>query len=215
MVLSLALAPSPFAPHQRVPLDTVDLVAFSAPAARATTDLPLKAVHRGAVVGLRFVDLAAVPGAPTWKRMQVKFSAEGDAARFLRAVEPFCPAAPATNKPRADPTLAPTDSTFRESSVMPPSSPVHVHAHIEPTPPLQRTPAAFPPSFAELFPNLAALSRKTAVADPDKNECTASRSLASLHDDELERVVLDALAEEGFAELVDRVKAVVYRQESG
>lgn len=216
MMLTLSFAPTPAAPDQRITLDTVDLVRFSQPFARASTDLPLKAVHRGAVVGLRFVDLS--PGAstpPAWKRMQVKFPEPADAARFLRAIDPFCPSAPATTKPKPDASsVTPTIPSIRGSSVVP-HSPV-AHEHVEPPPPLQRTATVLPPTFAQLFPNLAAM-RKAKEPEPEKEEpveqASASRSLVSLTDDELERVVFEVLAEDGFSELVEKVKEIVYRQE--
>ncbi|KAL8287331.1 hypothetical protein RQP46_003783 [Phenoliferia psychrophenolica] len=227
------------APEQRIPLDSVDLVALSQPFATQSAETPIKAVHRLSVVGLRFVDLAnnnnnghgpsSTP--PPYKRIQIKFQTTEAAQSFLRAIEIYCPAAPAQVKQQ--PAPAPpdpqrfqhhagepptseinTNSSLRGSSIMPPSP--------SPPPPLPpplptRTATVLPASFATLFPNLAATKRRLEQPEPEEEEEekeSASRTLVSLTDEELESVVLQVLGEDGFGDLVEKVKSVVYGQET-
>ena len=150
------------------------------------------------------------------QRIQIKFQSTADATRFLRAVEVYCPNAPAAQvKPAiAAPALIPSllqasksttsHSSVRGSSLVPPS----------PSPPLPQQ-KVLPPSFATLFPNLTAVKKRLAQpeVEPEPVE-SASRTLVSLSDEELERVIFQVLAEDGLEELVEKVKLVVCRQEA-
>ncbi|GAA5866910.1 hypothetical protein JCM8547_003914 [Rhodosporidiobolus lusitaniae] len=84
--------------QQNLTLDLLDLASFSSPAIRAATpkdQLPLKAVYKDAVLGLRYLTLDEGRGEGTFKRLQVKFTSVEERERFVGAVGAFVPAKPA------------------------------------------------------------------------------------------------------------------------
>ncbi|GJN92805.1 hypothetical protein Rhopal_005843-T1 [Rhodotorula paludigena] len=90
--------------QQPLLLDRLDLTSFSAPAVRAATppdQLPLKAVYRDAVLGLRYISLSpSSRGGPNqpeveFRRLQVKFTSNAERERFVEATKALVPAKPA------------------------------------------------------------------------------------------------------------------------
>ncbi|BGP26177.1 hypothetical protein JCM10295v2_005120 [Rhodotorula toruloides] len=94
--------------QQPLTLDSLDLTSFSSPSIRAATpsdQLPLKAVYRDAVMGLRYISLVPSSqdasystqrrGGIEFKRLQVKFASTEERVRFIDAVKTIVPAKPA------------------------------------------------------------------------------------------------------------------------
>ncbi|BGP33775.1 hypothetical protein JCM10296v2_005579 [Rhodotorula toruloides] len=95
--------------QQPLTLDSLDLTSFSSPSIRAATppdQLPLKAVYRDAVMGLRYISLLPPPqdacssstqrsAGIEFKRLQVKFTSTEERVRFIEAVKTIVPAKPA------------------------------------------------------------------------------------------------------------------------
>ncbi|BGP09781.1 hypothetical protein JCM10049v2_005654 [Rhodotorula toruloides] len=95
--------------QQPLTLDSLDLTSFSSPSIRAATpadQLPLKAVYRDAVMGLRYISLLPpsqdASSSSTqrsagieFKRLQVKFTSTEERVRFIEAVKTIVPAKPA------------------------------------------------------------------------------------------------------------------------
>ncbi|GAA6031418.1 hypothetical protein JCM8097_005651 [Rhodosporidiobolus ruineniae] len=105
MVLSISFDPlyrEPNRAKQHLTLDSLDLASFSSPAIRDATprdQLPLKAVYKDAVLGLRYIaldedDAGGGEGA-RFKRLQVKFVSQDERERFVEAVQAFVPSKPA------------------------------------------------------------------------------------------------------------------------
>ncbi|BGP18119.1 hypothetical protein JCM10213_004220 [Rhodosporidiobolus nylandii] len=99
MLLSVSFDPlyrEPNRAKQHITLDLLDLVSFSSPAIRAATpknQLPLKAVYKDAVLGLRYISLEGHE--PQFKRLQVKFLSQEERERFVEAVGALVPSKPA------------------------------------------------------------------------------------------------------------------------
>ncbi|KIK83307.1 hypothetical protein PAXRUDRAFT_704291 [Paxillus rubicundulus Ve08.2h10] len=85
------------------------LLAYRASTAQSDQSLPLKAVYRDAVVGIRYLHPRMVqPGCqPTYRRFQITFSNALSASQFIDAVRPVCPckANPLPNQINRHPTM--------------------------------------------------------------------------------------------------------------
>ncbi|KIJ15017.1 hypothetical protein PAXINDRAFT_99798 [Paxillus involutus ATCC 200175] len=87
------------ADRREVVFEDLELLAFSSlPAYRASTaqsdqSLPLKAVYRDAVVGIRYLHPRTIQSGcqPTYRRFQITFSNALSASQFIDAVSPVCP----------------------------------------------------------------------------------------------------------------------------
>ncbi|GAA5889034.1 hypothetical protein JCM8208_007750 [Rhodotorula glutinis] len=247
--------------QQPLLLDSLDLTAFSSREIRTHTpsdQLPLKAVYRDAVLGLRYLALShharTAPNQPEveFRRLQAKFMSTAERQRFVEAVGALVPAKPAV---KADPApVAPPAPAAKKLKVGPPrpsssTKPVkppakkvatprsrkkqpakkaQPHPHDTPSPPALSTahdplPASspappsrpgpaplahhhlptsstprLPPHLSTLLPNLATASTST-----------ASQLLAALPPHELEQLLQDALLEDGFEQLVERVQGTL------
>ncbi|GAA5866894.1 hypothetical protein JCM8547_003909 [Rhodosporidiobolus lusitaniae] len=98
--------------QQNLTLDLLDLASFSSSAIRAATpkdQLPLKAVYKDAVLGLRYLSLDGGEG--TFKRLQVKFTSVEERERFVEAVRAFVPV-----KPAVESTTVKTSGKSKSSS---------------------------------------------------------------------------------------------------
>ncbi|KAF8274487.1 hypothetical protein EI94DRAFT_1713558 [Lactarius quietus] len=105
--------------EREVTMEDLDLLSFSQTPSQIHPGQgpPLKAVYRGAVVGIRYQYPFSAPATSpaSYRRFQVNFSSASDAAQFIEAIRPVCPckensgppAPPAsTNRPPIPP-LAP------------------------------------------------------------------------------------------------------------
>ncbi|GAA6014297.1 hypothetical protein JCM10207_005412 [Rhodosporidiobolus poonsookiae] len=251
---------------QHLTLELLDLTSFSSPAIRAATpsdQLPLKAVYKDAVLGLRYVSLDAQP--PRFKRLQVKFVSTEERERFVEAVGLFVPSKPAvdatsqakgktsskTSTPRRKkqppfsqglsaapspshsvlplaanqsfatpqrvselpytydfPSPLPAFSTAPQATASPsalaPSFPLRRSSSVLPS-------ASIPPSLSALLPNLAS-SASQPPPPPPLPSLTASQQLAQLAPADFDQLLQDALLEEGFEALVQRVQATLLGQ---
>ncbi|GAA5935596.1 hypothetical protein JCM3775_003363 [Rhodotorula graminis] len=257
--------------QQPLLLDSLDLTAFSSRGIRAATphdQLPLKAVYRDAVLGLRYLSLStharSAPNRPQveFRRLQAKFTSTAERERFVDAVGALVPAKPAVEaepapvaapvpppkakklkvgppSPEATKATKPAKPTTKKNattprsrkkqpvkkvqpaSPSPPPPPPHPHegdsppafstAHGPPTTaatplppsrphfvqPAHSTPR-LPATLSTLLPNLATASTST-----------ASQLLAALAPHDFEQLLQDALLEDGFEQLVERVQGTL------
>ncbi|GAA5851641.1 hypothetical protein JCM9279_002526 [Rhodotorula babjevae] len=255
--------------QQPLLLDSLDLTSFSSREIRAATpsdQLPLKAVYRDAVLGLRYLSLSSparsAPNRPQveFRRLQAKFALALERERFVEAVGALVPAKPAAEAepvPAAPPSVAPPAAKKLKVGPPPPPSsakPVKAAAKKAATPrsrkkqpakKAQRTSPApapssndgnsppgvstahvplpadspappsrphpphlvphpssstprLPPTLSTLLPNLATASTST-----------ASQLLAALPPHEFTQLLQDALLEDGFEALVERVQSTL------
>ncbi|KAH7888700.1 hypothetical protein F5I97DRAFT_1935173 [Phlebopus sp. FC_14] len=118
--------------QREVVFEDLELLSFSSlPTFRSQTTqpdqgLPLKAVYRDAVVGIRYLHPKTVlPGCqPAYRRFQITFSSPSGASQFIDAIRPICPckANPQSNQINRDPTTLPTTLT-RAATTVPGSLP--------------------------------------------------------------------------------------------
>jgi len=244
--------------QQPLLLDSLDLTSFSSRELRTATpsdQLPLKAVYRDAVLGLRYLALSAharsAPNRPQveFRRLQAKFASAAERERFVDAVGALVPAKPAVEaepasaaaapapaaappaakrpkvapppatsakpvKPAkaAAPKKAPTPRSRKKQAQPappPPPPPAISTAHVPPTlsspspSPLAPAPHPHPSSSApRLPPHLSTLLPHLATASTS----TASQLLAALAPHEFAQLLQDALLEDGFEQLVERVQ---------
>ncbi|KAF8197849.1 hypothetical protein BJ912DRAFT_46598 [Pholiota molesta] len=92
--------------QQDVVFEDMDLLSFSsitAPVARKhqTEGLPLKAVYRDTVVGIRYFHGREDGITPVYRRFQISFQSAQDASDFIALIKPVCPC-------RLNPTSAPS-----------------------------------------------------------------------------------------------------------
>ncbi|GAA5838718.1 hypothetical protein JCM11251_003271 [Rhodosporidiobolus azoricus] len=116
MLLSISFDPlfrDPHRANQHLTLDLLDLASFSSPAVQAATpkdQLPLKAVYKDAVLGLRYISLEG-GAVGQFKRLQVKFVSQEERERFVAAVGSFVP-----SKPAVEPGAKPVKPKLKPSS---------------------------------------------------------------------------------------------------
>ncbi|GAA5977146.1 hypothetical protein JCM10908_004873 [Rhodotorula pacifica] len=106
-------------------LDSIDLVSFSSREVRAATpqdQLPLKAVYRDAILGLRYLALLQPAGhlqkrqAGEFRRVQAKFTSTAERERFVDAIRVLVPVKPAADSSSAAaPPPPPTKGKKRKS----------------------------------------------------------------------------------------------------
>lgn len=240
--------------QQPLLLDSLDLTSFSSRELRTATptdQLPLKAVYRDAVLGLRYLALStharSAPNRPQveFRRLQAKFASAAERERFVDAVGALVPAKPAVEaepvsaaaapapaaappaakRPKvAPPPVPPAPSAkpvkaaakkkaptprSRKKQAQPTSPAPPPPAHVPPTldspspSPLAPNPHPHPASSApRLPPHLSALLPHLATASTS----TASQLLAALAPHEFAHLLQDALLEDGFEQLVERVQ---------
>ncbi|KDQ57644.1 hypothetical protein JAAARDRAFT_687260 [Jaapia argillacea MUCL 33604] len=138
-----------------VVFEDLDLLSFSSHGLQSQSQiqhnqsLPLKAVYRECVVGLRYLHSRALqPGnIPTYRRFQVTFSSAAAASQFVDSIRHVCPCK--ANSASVIPTIAKNPSTLqttsdhlgRLNSVPPPSHPP-IQQMAPPRTPLSRTPTS-------------------------------------------------------------------------
>ncbi|KAF8836223.1 hypothetical protein BDN67DRAFT_937063 [Paxillus ammoniavirescens] len=160
------------ADRREVVFEDLELLAFSSlPAYRASTaqsdqSLPLKAVYRDAVVGIRYLHprIVQLGSQPTYRRFQITFSNALSASQFIDAVSPVCPckANPLPNQINRHPTML-SGALMRAATTVPGPLP---HVASQPT---------NAPSFTP-----ALLQRQSTTVVPPRNP-TFTPSVSSEH----------------------------------
>ncbi|RDB25298.1 hypothetical protein Hypma_007667 [Hypsizygus marmoreus] len=115
--------------------EDIDLLSLSCLPQRRTPNqpaqgLPLKAVHRDSVVGIRYLHPTDTIGAPIYRRFQITFLSPLDVSQFIDAISTVCPckANPSTMRvprPMNPPMSAPTTTNLppnRGGTLAPPAS---------------------------------------------------------------------------------------------
>ncbi|BGP18110.1 hypothetical protein JCM10213_004213 [Rhodosporidiobolus nylandii] len=199
MTLSVSFDPlyrEPNRAKQHITLDLLDLVSFSSPAIRAATpkdQLPLKAVYKDAVLGLRYISLEGHE--PQFKRLQVKFLSQEERERFVEAVGALVPSKPAVEpvKPKSKAgSKAPTprkkkqDAPSQQPFQQPPSSAMLTSDHPMSSASPFKLPSAsrqsLPPVILPPLPPIPATPRgqaRPAASSPAKPVSTPRVSLAA------------------------------------
>ncbi|KAI0266837.1 hypothetical protein BC834DRAFT_1041101 [Gloeopeniophorella convolvens] len=82
--------------QREITMEDLDLLSFSADLGSQMTPvqgLPLKAVYRGVVVGIRYQYPLSVPATSpaSYRRFQVNFASTAEATQFVDAIRPVCP----------------------------------------------------------------------------------------------------------------------------
>ncbi|KAJ3834620.1 hypothetical protein EV361DRAFT_528064 [Lentinula raphanica] len=114
--------------------ENIDLLSFSSfPAGqtdRAQGGLPLKAVYRDSVVGIRYINASS----GTFRRFQVTFSSPNDASQFIDSISSVCPCKPNSTTgapPAALPRMMPAPSMVPSTLHHPIAKPsMNTSAHI-------------------------------------------------------------------------------------
>ncbi|KAI9442188.1 hypothetical protein H4582DRAFT_1809893 [Lactarius indigo] len=106
--------------EREVTMEDLDLLSFSGTPSQIHPGQgpPLKAVYRGAVVGIRYQYPFSGPATSpaSYRRFQVNFASASDAAQFIDVIRPVCPCKETTGPP------APPIPTDRP--LVPPSAPI-------------------------------------------------------------------------------------------
>ncbi|KAF8973069.1 hypothetical protein BDZ97DRAFT_1779189 [Flammula alnicola] len=98
--------------QQDVLFEDLDLLSFSAiacnvPLKQQTEGLPLKAVYRDTVVGIRYFYCREDGVTPVYRRFQISFQSTSEAADFIEIIKPVCPCKlNPTSAPSAAPSFA-------------------------------------------------------------------------------------------------------------
>ncbi|KAH9047838.1 hypothetical protein EDB84DRAFT_1263242 [Lactarius hengduanensis] len=81
--------------EREVTMEDLDLLSFSGTPSQIHSGQgpPLKAVYRGAVVGIRYQYPFSIPATSpaSYRRFQVNFASASDATQFIDAIRPVCP----------------------------------------------------------------------------------------------------------------------------
>ncbi|KAI6157796.1 hypothetical protein BKA82DRAFT_4061592 [Pisolithus tinctorius] len=122
--------------QREVIFEDLELLSFSSlPAFRTPNSsdqgLPLRAVYRDAVVGIRYLHPKTTPpgSQPVYRRFQVTFGSILEASQFIDTIKPICPCKPNPQPTQIhrDPTMVTGASLGRTSTIsnsMPPERPV-------------------------------------------------------------------------------------------
>ncbi|KAI9463606.1 hypothetical protein BJY52DRAFT_924053 [Lactarius psammicola] len=113
--------------EREITMEDLDLLSFSGTPSQVHPGQgpPLKAVYRGAVVGIRYQYPFSAPATSpaSYRRFQVNFASASDAAQFIDAIRPVCPCKENAG-PLAPPTLTngpPVPTAMPRPSMLPPS----------------------------------------------------------------------------------------------
>ncbi|GAA5862714.1 hypothetical protein JCM1840_002649 [Sporobolomyces johnsonii] len=270
MVLSVSFDPlytESARPHQQhLLLDSLDLMSFSSPSIQAVTpsgQLPLKAVYRDTVVGLRYIHVSLGDSHSgqrfqiEFKRLQAKFVSTAERERFIQAIATQVPAKPAVESSKGSKTASQASSekpaqpkkrstaqhpsqayaqpptrhrnnttnalqstllssdqpsaSFRRRAIGGTPSGSRPAAQTDSTsfaaadPSSTNDPSPLPSRLATRLPNLASAS----AHPPTPAAQSASRTLLQLSPKDFDSFLQEALLEEGFDELVDRMQATL------
>lgn len=222
--------PSPS--HQHITLLSLDLTSFSDSSLVAcipNEQLPLKAVYKGTILGLRYLHVpddqrSKGPLAQTeFKRVQVKFTSVEERDRFIQTVKSVVPIKLAEGakeeerqlpSPKKSRRSKESDSAIEESpravagskqSV--PTKQVEDRKELaapKPAPARSTTSGRqpLPPSISALLPSLAS----ALAPPPSAPEEATSLELAKMDDETFTELFAEVLDEEGFPALVERVQ---------
>ncbi|BGP41805.1 hypothetical protein JCM10449v2_005796 [Rhodotorula kratochvilovae] len=162
--------------QQPLLLDSLDLTSFSTPEIRAATphdQLPLKAVYRDAVLGLRYLALSSsarsAPNQPQveFRRLQAKFASTAERERFVDAIKALVPAKPAVEAtapavPDAAPASEPAAKKKKPATPVKPVKPAKKAA----TPRTRKKPTAKTSPAAALPPAQDSYASAPAYSPP-------------------------------------------------
>ncbi|KAG0698138.1 hypothetical protein DFH29DRAFT_1019719 [Suillus ampliporus] len=182
--------------QREITLEDLDLLSFSSLSSSRTNSgqpdhgLPLKAVYRDAVVGIRYLHPRTTDPTcqPVYRRFQITFTTATSAAQFIDAVRPVCPCRLNSQPPLVTrtPTIAtmgvPDDLSRRGTIVQNVSQTRPSTSGI----PLRPAPTAFLPENPPSDANLSTFApstpvRFTPVALSSSSAKTTSRAVSS-HD---------------------------------
>ncbi|EKM60635.1 uncharacterized protein PHACADRAFT_167950 [Phanerochaete carnosa HHB-10118-sp] len=114
--------------QQDVIFEDLDLLLFSDPPAQnGPHGLPLKAVYRNAVVGVRYLHIRnlSAGASPVYRRFQMNFQSTADATSVIEAIRHVCPCK--ANPPQAALTRAATMTLGQTTSIVRPSVPASIN----------------------------------------------------------------------------------------
>lgn len=218
-------------------LESLDLTSFSHPSVVSQTpldQLPLKAVYRNTVVGIRYISLSPThtskKGEVVFKRFQVRFKTVSERRNFVGLLEGVCPVKPAEevggwtgsgNGGKEDGRTGTMGSGGREGTRVPPPSTI-----ILPSSPIQATQAFDPPhkptsfqpviptihqplpnNFAALFPHLT-----STLLPPPPLSSLSCTDLTSLPTEQFNVLLEQVLMDEGLEELLGKVEGCLKRK---
>jgi hypothetical protein len=152
---------------QHLTLDLLDLASFSSPAIKAATpkdQLPLKAVYKDAVVGVRYLSLEGEEA--TFKRLQVKFTSVDERKRFVEAVGAFIPSKPAVEPKKLGKGTPTSKATCKTSTAPTPKKKKQVVASTQANPPPSAAPT-LPPPVRSTYEAISSASARTNNVNSD------------------------------------------------
>ncbi|KAH9002056.1 hypothetical protein EDB86DRAFT_355871 [Lactarius hatsudake] len=174
--------------EREVTMEDLDLLSFSGTQIHSGQGPPLKAVYRGAVVGIRYQYPFSTPATSpaSYRRFQVNFVSASDATQFIDAIRPVCPCketagppAPPipTNRPLVPPA-APTQplparstlaryhtSAVQRPSMLPPSMSTVVSSTLKSE--TQGSSQEFPPKAPRFAPPHSSSDLSLALSSSD------------------------------------------------
>ncbi|KAK0212893.1 hypothetical protein DFS33DRAFT_79172 [Desarmillaria ectypa] len=112
----------------QVLFEDLDLLSFSSlpfrQHQRQSQGLPLKAVYRDLVVGIRYLHPREYSANPTYRRFQITFASAASVSQLINAIRTVCPckANPAPAHAPVESSLAPLQSSGTLRPALPPSS---------------------------------------------------------------------------------------------
>ncbi|SJK97456.1 uncharacterized protein ARMOST_00708 [Armillaria ostoyae] len=106
----------------QVLFEDLDLLSFSSlpfrQHQRQSQGLPLKAVYRGLVVGIRYLHPREYSANPTYRRFQITFTSAASVSQFINAIRTVCPC-----KANPAPAHGPVEPSLQSSSTLRPTLP--------------------------------------------------------------------------------------------
>ncbi|PBK58845.1 hypothetical protein ARMSODRAFT_983495 [Armillaria solidipes] len=98
--------------------DPMDTTAGNHVLFRQSQGLPLKAVYRDLVVGIRYLHPREYSANPTYRRFQITFTSAASVSQFINAIRTVCPC-----KANPAPAHGPVEPSFQSSSTLRPALP--------------------------------------------------------------------------------------------
>ncbi|KAK0225866.1 hypothetical protein IW262DRAFT_1457121 [Armillaria fumosa] len=155
--------------------ENLDLLSFSSlpfrQHQRQSQGLPLKAVYRELVVGIRYLHPREYSANPTYRRFQITFTSAASVSQFINAIRTVCPC-----KANSAPARGPVESSLQSSSTLRPALPPSSLA-LSQAPYLHQYPSA--PAFSNPDLTFTASQAKTSSQEVQSSQDTPLHVLSS------------------------------------
>ncbi|KAI3621026.1 proteophosphoglycan 5 [Moniliophthora roreri] len=132
-----------------VVFEDLDLLSFSTIPTHKPEGLPLKAVYRDTIVGIRYIHPQDGSPTATYRRFQVTFTSSSAVSQFIQSIESICPCKANNNNTVS---VQPQRTLMNPATMMTPSRRITTNPHAQMMPP-PMTPSQRPHASSDINPD--------------------------------------------------------------